>query len=107
MHLLHNEYTGGLKLGASTTIAQYVLPPLLASFIGKFPQVSLSLLNGNSREIEAALQEHRIDLGFVEGVFRLPNIRYTTFLEDELVAVVRTGSKLAVGEEITPDELFH
>ena len=33
--------------------------------------------------------------------------RYTTFLEDELVAVVRTGSKLAVGEEITPDELFH
>ena len=36
MHLLHNEYTGGLKLGASTTIAQYVLPPLLASFIGKF-----------------------------------------------------------------------
>ena len=106
MHLLHNEYTGGLKLGASTTIAQYVLPPLLASFIGKFPQVSLSLLNGNSREIEAALQEHRIDLGFVEGVFRLPNIRYTT-LEDELVAVVRTGSKLAVGEEITPDELFH
>lgn len=107
MHLLHNEYTGGLKLGASITIAQYVLPPLLASFIGKFPQVSLSLLNGNSREIEAALQEHRIDLGFVEGVFRLPNIRYTTFLEDELVAVVRTGSKLAVGEEITPDELFH
>lgn len=104
---LEYEYTGGLKLGASTTIAQYVLPPLLASFIGKFPQVSLSLLNGNSREIEAALQEHRIDLGFVEGVFRLPNIRYTTFLEDELVAVVRTGSKLAVGEEITPDELFH
>ena len=105
--IFQNEYTGGLKLGASTTIAQYVLPPLLASFIGKFPQVSLSLLNGNSREIEAALQEHRIDLGFVEGVFRLPNIRYTTFLEDELVAVVRTGSKLAVGEEITPDELFH
>ena len=107
MHLLHNEYTGGLKLGASTTIAQYVLPPLLASFIGKFPQVNLSLLNGNSREIEAALQEHRIDLGFVEGVFRLPNIKYTTFLEDELVAVVRTGSRLTVGEEITPEELLH
>ena len=52
MHLLHNEYTGGLKLGASTTIAQYVLPPLLASFIGKFPQVSLSLLNGNKLFLE-------------------------------------------------------
>ncbi|WP_300700779.1 LysR family transcriptional regulator [Bacteroides sp.] len=105
MHLLHNEYTGELKLGASTTIAQYVLPPMLASFISKFPQVSLSLMNGNSREIEIALQEHRIDLGLVEGVFRLPNLKYTTFLEDELVTVIRTGSKLSVGDEITPDEL--
>ena len=90
MHLLHNEYIGDLKLGASTTISQYVLPPLLANFIAKFPQVNLSLLNGNSREIEAALQEHRIDLGLVEGICRLPNLRYTTFLQDELVAVVHT-----------------
>ena len=95
MHLLHNEYIGDLKLGASTTISQYVLPPLLANFIAKFPQVNLSLLNGNSREIEAALQEHRIDLGLVEGICRLPNLRYTTFLQDELVAVVHTGSKLS------------
>lgn len=106
MHLLHNEYTGGLKLGASTTIAQYVLPPLLASFIRKFPQVSLSLTNGNTRDVEAALQEHSIDLGLVEGVFRLPNLKYTTFLEDELVAVVRTGNKLSLGDEITLDELL-
>lgn len=105
MHLLHNEYIGELKLGASTTIAQYVLPPLLGSFIGKFPQVNLSLLNGNSREIEAALQEHRIDLGLVEGVFRLPNLKYTTFLEDELVAVVHSKSRLQLPEEITPQDL--
>ena len=107
MHLLHNEYTGGLKLGASTTIAQYVLPPLLAGFIRKFPQVNLSLTNGNSREIEAELQAHSIDLGLVEGVLRLPNLKYTTFLEDELVAVVRTGSDLPVGDEITPEDLLH
>lgn len=107
MHLLHNECTGELKLGASTTIAQYVLPPLLARFIDKSPQVSLSLLNGNSREIEDALQKHDIDLGLVEGIFRLPNLKYTPFLEDELVAVVRTGSKLAIGDEITPEALLH
>ena len=67
MHLLHNQYTGELRLGASTTIAQYVLPPMLGTFISKFPQVELSLLNGNTREMEAALQEHRIDLALVEG----------------------------------------
>lgn len=107
MHLLHNEYKGGLRLGASTTIAQYVLPPLLASFIKKFPHISLSLTNGNTRDIEAALQEHSIDLGLVEGVFLLPNLKYTTFLEDELVAVTRTGSKLPVDDEITPEDLLN
>ena len=105
MHLLHDEYIGELKLGASTTIAQYVLPPLLANFITKFPQINLSLINGNSRGVEVALQEHRIDLGLVEGIFRLPNLKYTAFLQDELVAVVHTRSKLAVADEILPEEL--
>ena len=105
MHLLHNEYIGELKLGASTTIAQYVLPPLLAHFIAKFPQVNLSVLNGNSRGVEVALQEHRIELGLVEGIFRLPNLKYTLFLQDELVAVVHVNSKLNIQEEITPAEL--
>ena len=105
MHLLHNQYTGELRLGASTTIAQYVLPPMLGSFISKFPQVELSLFNGNTREMETALQEHRIDLALVEGVTRLPNLRYTPFLEDELVVVVRTGSRLPIADEITPEQL--
>lgn len=105
MHLLHNEYIGELKLGASTTIAQYVLPPLLAGFIEKHPKVNLSLLNGNSREIEAALQDHRIDLGLVEGISRLPNLKYTTFLKDELVAVVNARKGLSFPEEITPEDL--
>lgn len=107
MHLLNNNYTGELRLGASTTIAQYVLPPLLASFINKFPQVHLSLMNGNSREIETALQEHRIDLGLVEGVIRQPNLKYSTFLSDELVAVTRSRGKLLLTEEIMPEELLH
>lgn len=105
MHLLNNEYTGELRLGASTTIAQYVLPPLLARFIKKFPQVNLSLMNGNSREVETALQEHRIDLGLVEGVHRSPNLKYTPFLEDELVAVVHAKSKLSISDELAPEDL--
>lgn len=87
MNLLRNEHTGELRLGASTTIAQYVLPPLLARFIEKFPQVSLSLFSGNSSEVEKALQEHRIDLALVEGNTRQPNLKYTPFLQDELVAI--------------------
>lgn len=106
MNLLHDDFVGELRLGASTTIAQYVLPPVLARFIKRYPHVKISLLNGNSREVEKALQEHRIDLGLVEGVSRLPNLKYTTFLQDELVAVVPSNSKLAKQEEIKPKQLL-
>lgn len=51
------------------------------------------------------MQEHRIELGLVEGIFRLPNLKYTLFLQDELVAVVHVNSKLNIQEEITPAEL--
>ena len=71
-------------------------------------QVRLFDRQGNKISLTEAgklLQEHRIDLGLVEGICRLPNLRYTTFLQDELVAVVHTGSKLSLPDEITPEDL--
>lgn len=105
MNLLHDEHTGELRLGASTTIAQYVLPALLALFTEKFPMVKTTLINGNSRDIEKALQEHQIDLGMVEGNIRLPNLKYVDFMEDELVAVVHAQSKLSKLDEISLEKL--
>ena len=83
MHQLNNEYAGELRLGASTTISQYVLPPVLAAFTERYPKMSVSLMDTNSRNVEKALQEHTIDVGMVEGVFRLPSLRYDPFLCDE------------------------
>ncbi len=105
MNLLKNEWTGDLRLGASTTISQYVLPPILARFTEKYPKVNVTLMDTNSRNIEQALQNHDIDLGLVEGVFRLPSLKYEPFLHDELVPVVGTQSKLAKKNEIGLDEL--
>lgn len=107
MSLLRNGHSGELRLGASTTIAQYVLPPLLAQFIEKFPQVSLSLFNGNSNQVEKALQEHRIDLGLVEGNVRQQTLKYTPFLRDELVAVVNTNNRWSSRDELELDDLYH
>ena len=53
MHLLKNEYVGQLRLGASTTIAQYVLPPILARFTEKYPQIEVSLIDTNFTERRA------------------------------------------------------
>lgn len=45
MHQLNNEYAGELRLGASTTISQYVLPPVLAAFTERYPKMSVSLMD--------------------------------------------------------------
>ncbi|EJX01219.1 transcriptional regulator, LysR family [gut metagenome] len=105
MSLLTNNLSGELKIGASTTISQYVLPPVLASFIGKFPDVKVSLLNGNSYEIEQALQDGKITLGLVEGSSRQSTLRYHPFMKDELVVVTSTKGEYAKYDEITLSQL--
>jgi DNA-binding transcriptional LysR family regulator len=94
-----------LKIGASTTIAQYILPAILARFISKFSLVKISLLNGNSNDVEEALLSHKIDLGLVEGDKRLNNLKYTHLVDDELVAITSTKSSYAKKDKIKIEEL--
>lgn len=97
---------GSLKLGASTTIAHYLIAPILAKFYEKYPDVDLDLLNGNSEIIERALMEKSIDLGIVEGQKRHPEITYRPFADDELVCVTSCNSKYAKVKSFTLDELM-
>jgi DNA-binding transcriptional LysR family regulator len=64
---LSGEHAGQLALGASTTIAQYVLPRLLAEFRGEHPRVHLTLISGNTEHIVDAVEKQKIALGFIEG----------------------------------------
>lgn len=105
MNLLTDNLSGELRLGASTTIAQYVLPPVLSTFIRKFPDIRISLLNGNSRDIEQALRDGKITLGLVEGNARQNTLHYVPFMKDELVVVVHTGSAYARYDKLSLDEL--
>lgn len=102
---LKNKQDGKLRLGASTTIAQYLISAVLASFYEKFPNVELSLLNGNTELIENAVLSKTIDLGIVEGKKHLPGLKYIDFLEDELVAVVHCRSKYAKKDIIDLSDL--
>lgn len=81
----HNQ--GLLRMGASTTIAQYVIAPLLAGFRKKFADIQLSLINGNTEQIEKALLSREIELGFVEGRSKNQEISYQEFIKDEIVLV--------------------
>ncbi|MBG8552872.1 LysR substrate-binding domain-containing protein [Hymenobacter guriensis] len=89
LYALHDEAAGRLRLGASTTLAQYVLPPILPAFQRRYPQVQLTLLNGNSEQIAEALLHGHLDLGFVEGQAHTRDLHYELLLEDELLPVRR------------------
>lgn len=103
MNLLTGNFVGELRVGASTTIAQYVLPPIIAKFISLFPDVKLSILTGNTEQVEQALEDHKIDIGLIEGRHRKHSLKYTHFQKDELVLVTNTKNKIA--DEIGIDEL--
>ena len=105
MNALKGQSGGALRVGASTTVAQYVIPPVLARFHEQSADVSISLLTGNTEQIEQLLLNSDIDLGLVEGRTHHSDIRYTSFVKDELVLVCRADHPLADHDEIALDEL--
>jgi DNA-binding transcriptional LysR family regulator len=105
MNALKGQPGGTLRLGASTTVAQYVIPPVLARFHEQSADVSISMLSGNTEQVEQQLLNNDIDLGLVEGRTHHSDIRYTPFVKDELVLICRSDHPLADRDEITLDEL--
>ena len=87
MSSFSKKHKGRLRVGASTTVAQYVLPPVLAAFHLKFPEVKVSLTTNNTEQIEAALKNNEIDLGIIEGKKKNPSIKYSEFIKDEIVLI--------------------
>ena len=96
---------GSLRIGATTTLASYVLPPLLGAFRAKFPRVSLSLERDNSRGIEAKLAAYALDVGFIEGLPAHPNLTARAWREDEVALICAPAHPLAARELVWPQEL--
>jgi DNA-binding transcriptional LysR family regulator len=88
---LSGEHAGQLALGASTTIAQYVLPRLLGEFRREYPRVHPTLISGNTEHIVEAVETQKIALGFIEGPARSREVKTKPFLADELVLIASTA----------------
>jgi len=80
--------SGELALGASTTIAQYVLPRLLGAFQNEYPKIQFSLQSGNTSEVVRWLLEGKVALGLIEGPARERGVRTEPFMEDELILIM-------------------
>ena len=98
-------YAGPFTLGASTTIAQYVLPGVLGGFCLEHPRIRPSLLSGNTEEIVEAVARRRVALGFIEGPPRSNEVKTEPFLRDELVLIAPARHDWAGRGQIRPQDL--
>jgi DNA-binding transcriptional LysR family regulator len=102
---LTGEVSGVLMLGASTTIAEYMLPALLGDFKAKYPEVSIRLQVANTDGIVSMVENNSIDLGVVEAPVSNKNLVVDTCRQDQMVLAVPPSHELSAKESVPITEL--
>jgi len=102
---LTGEISGALTIGASTTIAEYMLPALLGEFKNRYPEINLRLKVSNSEGIVSMVEHNVIDLGVVESPVHNKNLIVEICHNDQLVVVaapdhelVKRGGKVSASD---------
>ena len=92
---LGGQVAGPLLIGASTTIAEYLLPQVLGEFKSRHVSVVPRLFVANSEAVQARIAERTLDLGFIEGDSHLPSLVAEVACDDELQVVCAPAHALA------------
>jgi DNA-binding transcriptional LysR family regulator len=100
------EISGVLVIGASTTIAEYMLPALLGDFKAKYPDVNIHLKVSNTDGIVSMVENNVIDLGVVEAPVLNKNLVVEMCRQDKLVAIVPRSHALARQPSVTIQRLL-
>jgi DNA-binding transcriptional LysR family regulator len=95
MRNLGGQIAGPLLIGASTTIADFLLPQVIGEFTAAHPGVAPSLFVGNSEAVQERLGERDLDIGFIEADSYLPSLAGERLCSDELQVVCAPGHPLA------------
>ena len=93
---------GIVRVGASTTIVDYLMPPIICSYMNNYPDVKIGLKEGNTKQIVELIKNGEIDVGFIEGIVNDSEIIKEVIGVDELV-VVTTDNTLT--QELSIDTL--
>lgn len=101
---LFNQDNGSLRIGASSTIGNYMLPGMIADYRLDFPHTPLELNVGNTNDVINAVADFRVDLGLIEGPCQMPELITQPWLDDELVVFVAPENPLA-GQVVSLESL--
>jgi DNA-binding transcriptional LysR family regulator len=103
---MSGQVAGPLLIGASTTIAEFLLPQVLGEFKASHPAVVLRLFVANSEAVQARIAERTLDLGFIEGESHLPSLVTDVCCDDELHVVCAPSHPLAKLASVTAKALM-
>jgi DNA-binding transcriptional LysR family regulator len=101
---MHGLRRGTLRIGASTTVATYFLPPLLGSFSRAYPDIELRLTSANTLKVADLLVSRELDVALVEGPVDGGEIVARPWREDELVFAAAADHPLATQKQSLPLE---
>lgn len=102
---INHQHKGKLIIGASTTVAQYILPEILAKFNAYYKDIKIELLTQNTENISELLKKGKIDLGIIEGESQSSYFEYKTFRADEIVLVSKAEHPFA-GKNLSLKDLY-
>lgn len=102
----NDENNGELLIGVSTTIADYLIPPIICQYMNSFPQVRVDLKVGNTRKIVEIIENGQADLGFVEGNVDSTAIKQEVVGLDELIIITGDKSLAMAQDEYYIDNLL-
>ena len=84
-----------ISIGASHTIAVYLLPQLLLPLLKEWAKLRIHIMSGSTNEILHALTMHQIAIGLIEAPAFRPDLKIEVFAEDELTLIVRPDHRWA------------
>ncbi|MDR1994240.1 LysR family transcriptional regulator [Azonexus sp.] len=96
------EMRGPLLVGASSSIAEFMLPRVLGEFNALYPQVRARLSVANSESIESRVAEHMLDIGLIGMPAKLSGLASRSCREEELVVICAPDYPLAGMASVTP-----
>ncbi|VAW49525.1 Transcriptional regulator, LysR family [hydrothermal vent metagenome] len=99
------EVTGTLVVGASTTVAEYMLPALLGAFKKQYDDVNIRLQVGNTDAIVAMVENNMIDFGLVEAPVHNKNLDVHVCRIDEMQLICPKSHPLAKRNKVTIEDI--
>jgi len=105
MAALHESLRGTLRVGATLTLGEYVVPPIIGRFKAEHPEIEILLEVENTTRVVEHVAAGRYHCGLIEGPYHNVLIRSEKLADDELAVVCGREHPLATAESLTLEDV--